>query len=110
MNARRKQISVLREASRSKFAALSILAVCLTFSCRKIEPVSSDGGALKLEPTKFADAIPDEFGPLIGVTQNAQNPEWAALWFQKPDKTITAVFVHIGQGKIYEKTLTIPRK
>jgi hypothetical protein len=67
-------------------------------------------GPLAFEPAKFADAIPDDYGTLIGVTQNSESPKWVALWFQKPDKTITAVFVNIEQGKIYEKTLSIPRK
>ena len=89
-----------------------ILAVCLAIaSCKKLE---SDGprisGPLAFEPTKFADAIPDEYGTLVGVTQNSQSPKWVALWFQRPDKRITAVFVNIEEGKIYEKALTIPRK
>jgi hypothetical protein len=67
-------------------------------------------GPLAFEPAKFADAIPDEYGTLIGVTQNAQHPDWIGLWFQKPDRSITAVFVNIVQGKIYEKALIIPRK
>jgi hypothetical protein len=67
-------------------------------------------GPLAFEPAKFADAIPDDYGTLIGVTQNSQSSKWVGLWFQKPDKTITAVFVNIEQGKIYEKTLSIPRK
>ena len=90
--------------------AFCILAVCLaTVSCKKLE---SEGpkmsGPLAFEPAKFADAIPDEYGTLVGVTQNS--PGWVGLWFQKPDKTITAVFVNIERGKIYEKALTIPRK
>jgi len=67
-------------------------------------------GELKLQPAKFTDAIPDDYGPLIGVTQNARDPAWIGLWFQKADKTVNAVFVNIEQGRIYEKTLTIPRK
>jgi len=121
MNPTQKQFSVRHGSSKSDFLSfvtgrflggLCILAVCLmTLSCRKLEPVSAmQTGDLKLGPTQFADAIPDEYGPLIGVTQNAENPAWVALWFQKPDKTINAVFVNINQGRIYEKTLTIPRK
>lgn len=89
-----------------------ILALALmTFSCRKIGPVNANvAGELKFEPAKFADAIPEEYGSLIGVTQNPQSPGWVGLWFQKSDKTITAVFVQTNQGRIYEKTLTIPRK
>jgi hypothetical protein len=121
MNPTQKQFSFRRASSKSGFlscflgrslGSLCILALCLVMlSCRKLEPVSAmEAGDLKLDPTKFADAIPDEYGPLIGVTQNAENPAWVGLWFQKPDKTINAVFVNINQGRIYEKTLTIPRK
>jgi hypothetical protein len=87
-----------------------ILAVCLaTVSCKKLESAGPKmSGPLVYEPAKFADAIPEEYGTLVGVTQNS--PGWVGLWFQKSDKTITAVFVNIDQGKIYEKALTIPRK
>jgi hypothetical protein len=83
----------------------------LALSCSKLQPVSAiQQGQLKLDPIKFADAIPDDYGQPIGVTQNAENPAWVTLWFQQPDKTITAVFVNTNQGRIYEKMLTIPRK
>jgi len=121
MNPTQKQLSVRRASSRSEFLSffvrrflggLCILALCLvTLSCRKLEPINAmQAGDLKLDSTKFTDAIPDEYGPLISVTQNPDNPAWVGLWFQKPDKTINAVFVNINQGRIYEKTLTIPRK
>ena len=82
----------------------------MTISCKKLEPVSPNAGALMFEPAKFADAIPDDYGVLIGVTQNSQFPEWSGLWFQRPDRTVTAVFVNVTRGLIYEKALKIPRK
>jgi hypothetical protein len=96
--------------TRKLVCAFCILTVCLvTVSCKKLDAGGPKmSGPLAFEPAKFADAIPDEYGTLIGVTQNS--PGWVGLWFQKPDKTITAVFVNIDQGKIYEKALTIPRK
>jgi hypothetical protein len=92
--------------------AVGILAVCLSIvSCKKVESDAPKmSGPLAFESVKSADAIPEDYGPLIGVTQNSQSPKWVGLWFQKPDKSITAVFVNIEQGKIYEKALTIPRK
>ena len=97
------------DAMVKRVGALCILALCLlTFSCKKLEQPSA--GPLSFEPAKFVDAIPDEYGALIGVTQNAKDPAWVTLWFQKPDGTITAVFVNVGQGKIFGKALTIPRK
>ena len=97
---------------RRTFSRLCLVGLCLfSFSCKKLERVNvSQAGDLKLEATKFADAIPDDYGPLLGVTQNAENPDWVSLWFQKPDKSISAVFVNIKEGRIYDKTLSIPRK
>jgi len=95
---------------KAKLLAVAVVVVCLaTASCHKL---GSGGpkmsGPLAFEPAKFADSIPEDYGPLVGVTQNS--PGWVGLWFQKPDKTIVAVFVNIDEGKIYEKTLSIPRK
>ena len=93
--------------------ALSLLLVVLTFgiSCKKIETAKPKiAGPLALQATRFADAIPAEYGNLVGVTQNPQDVGWVGLWFQKPDQTITAVFVNVEQGRIFEKTLTIPRR
>lgn len=90
-----------------------ILALCLlaAVSCKKLESAAPPAaGPLAFEPARFADAIPDEYGTLVGVTQNPQAPKWVGLWFQKADHSIVGVFVNIEQGKIYEKTLSIPRK
>jgi hypothetical protein len=95
---------------RKPVGALCILAVCLmTISCKKLGPENLNvKGQLTYESAKFTNAIPDDYGALVGVTQNS--PGWVGLWFQKPDKTITAVFVNIDDGRIYERVLTIPRK
>jgi hypothetical protein len=89
-----------------------LLAVCLAaVSCRKMDAgAQASPGPLALEPVKFSDAIPEEYGTLIAVMQNPQSPAWVELWFQKPDKTITAVFVNIEKGRIHDKMLSIPRK
>lgn len=95
---------------RKHVVALCVLAFCLaTVSCTKLgEPQSP--GPLNWETAKFADAIPHDYGPLIGLTQNPQTPGWVGLWFQKSDGTIAAVFINPQEGRIAEKTLTIPRK
>ena len=119
MNLTEKRFSVCREGSRGnpKLFARRAVILCvvaaglLTFSCKKRDPVSAGAaGELKFQPAKFTDAIPEDYGPLIGVTQNPADPAWVGLWFQKADKTITTVFVDVNQGRMYEKTLTIPRK
>ncbi|HLB88698.1 MAG TPA: hypothetical protein VJK29_13690 [Terriglobales bacterium] len=91
--------------------ALFVLAVCLvTVSCKKLGEPLKPTGPLTFETVKFTDAIPQDYGPLIGVTQNPEAPGWAGLWFQRSDGTITAVFVNVDQGKMYQRALTIPRK
>lgn len=97
---------------RKPIVTLCILAVCLSaISCSKLQPTSvPQSGPLTFESTKLSNAIPDDYGALIGVTQNAVDPTWTTLWFQKPDKTIAAIFVNTNEGRIYEKSLTIPRK
>src|SRR5262245_13507054 len=97
---------------RKPVVTLCILTVCLSVvSCTKLKPTSApQSGPLTFESTKLSNAIPDDYGALIGVTQNAGDPAWTTLWFQKPDKTISAIFVNTNEGRIYEKSLTIPRK
>lgn len=96
---------------RKLIVALCILAISLvTVSCKKLGEPKKPTGPLTYQTLKFNDAIPQDYGPLIGVTQNAQYPEWVGLWFHKSDGTIIAVFVNIDKGNIYERVLTIPRK
>jgi hypothetical protein len=97
---------------RKPVSTLCILAVCLvTVSCKKLETIAPNPtGPLTFEASRFVDAIPDEYGNLVGVTQNPASPRWIGLWFQRPDRTITAVFVNLDEGNLYGKTLTIPRK
>jgi hypothetical protein len=89
-----------------------ILTLCLvTGSCKKLE-TGNPGmlGPLAFEPAKSPNAIPAEYGNLTGVTQNPSSPGWIGLWFQKPDGTVTAVFVNVEKGKMFERILTIPRR
>jgi hypothetical protein len=83
----------------------------LVISCKKLEPTGParlGTGPLTFEPAKFNNAIPDDQGALIGVTQIT--PDWAALWFQKPDRAISVVYVNITEGRISDRSLAIPRK
>ena len=96
---------------RKHVVALCILALCLaTVSCQKLDEPITPTGPLTYETAKFADSIPHNYEPLIGVTENSRAPEWIRLWFQRSDGTIAAVFVNVQQGRIYDKALTIPRK
>ena len=94
-------------------AALLLCSAALGLTaCHKLErgPAAAPRlmGPLKFDPAKFADAIPLDYGTLVGVTQNS--PGWVGLWFQRPDETIVAAFVNIDEGRLYDKSLTIPRK
>ena len=98
---------------RSAVGALCVIALSLV-ACHKLErgPAAAPKvqGPLKFDAAKFPDAIPLEYGTLVGVTQNSMSPGWVALWFQRPDNTIVASFVNIDEGRVFEKSLTIPRK
>ena len=88
-----------------------LIVLVFSVSCKKLETAQPKiVGPLTLQASRFDDAIPSEYGNLIGVTQNPQEVGWVGLWFQKPDQTITALFVNVEQGRIFEKTLTIPRR
>ncbi len=97
--------------TRKCLIAFCILAMSLVIvSCKKLGQPTNPTGPLTYETVKFTDAIPQDYGPLISITQNPQAPEWVGLWFQRSNGSITVVFVNTIQGKIYEKALTIPRK
>ncbi len=97
--------------AKKRIIALCILAIFLVIvSCKKMGQPPNPTGPLTYEPVKFTDAIPQEYGPLISVTQNPQTPQLVRLWFQRSNGSITAVFVDVDNGKIYERALTIPRK
>ena len=90
--------------------AVCILAFCfLTIACKKLgQPIPT--GELKWKTVDYADAIPSEYGSLVAVTANPQNPSWVYLWFQKTDGTIAAVFVDVADGRVANRSLSIPRK
>lgn len=85
--------------------ALCVLTLSLgAVACQRLEQPESS------KPAKFMSAIPLDHGDLISVTLHPDQPRLAALWFQKPDKTISVVRVNIAEGKIYEDVITIARK
>ena len=96
--------------ARKPVAVVCILVVCLVAgSCKKLG-TPKPTGPLTYETLKFADAIPSEYGSLVAVTPNPQNPAWFNLWFQKPDGSITAVFVNPADGRLGDKAFFIPRR
>ncbi len=83
-----------------------ILTCVFIFSCQKMEPTPP---TLKFEKMKVLEAIPGDFGKLVGVTMNSAVPNMAQLWFEKPDKTIMVVKVDWRTGYLSPEVLVIPR-
>ena len=80
------------------------LSVGLT-SCQKL-PMA---GEVRFEPVEFREAIPLDYGNLVAVTSHPTYENWFGLSFEKPDKTITLVWVDIAAGQI-GRVASIPRK
>ncbi len=81
-------------------------------SCEKLPELRGKGipRQLKTEPLKSLDAIPAEFGNVVGVTSDSSRPAWAQLWLEKPDKTIVVVWVNYVDGGLGGDYLLIPRR
>lgn len=93
---------------------LYAVTLCLGLtSCERLKPEEAAIRAsrqLKIEPLKVLDAIPAEYGNLVGVTSNSSKPDWAQLWFEKPDKEIIVVWVNFVEGGLRSEAVVIPRK
>ena len=91
---------------------LSALALILgATSCQQLPaPRTFAPGALQTEDMTYIDAIPLDYGTLVGVTSLPDNPYTTGLWFEKPDKTIVFVRVNISLGRIEKRALILPRR
>ncbi|TLY15425.1 MAG: hypothetical protein E6K69_06285 [Nitrospirae bacterium] len=93
---------------------MSVVTLCMGLtSCQKLEPDEVALKAtrqLKIEMLKSLDAIPTEYGNLVGVTSSSYRPDIAQLWFEKPDKTIVVVSVNFVKGGLWSNYLLIPRR
>ena len=78
--------------------------------CGGTEETQAPSGPLGPQPAPFADAIPLDYGNLVGVTVNPQSPSWSALWFTVPDGGVTVVWVNTDQGRLHDQVATIPRR
>jgi hypothetical protein len=88
---------------------VSVLALSMGLaSCTKIEKGPVPEGILGTVSNPFDDAIPREYGRLVGVTTVGNG--WNALWFEKEDKTIVVVGVNWVEHKMYKKGAIIERK
>ncbi len=91
---------------------LSTLALILgATSCQQLPaPRSTAPGALQTEDIAYDDAIPLDYGTLVGVTSIPEGPYTAGLWFEKADKTIVFVKVNFSLGKVDNRALILPRR
>ena len=83
-------------------------------SCSKLEdedPLAVRGmGRLTIESVKFLDAIPADYGDLIGVTARPDHPDWTQAWFMRSDKSIVILWIKASSGRILDRALVIPRR
>jgi len=61
-----------------------------------------------LDEVPLVGGIPLDYGELVAITPHGNFG--AALWFEKPDKTVVAVRVNYERGVISRRVLRIPRK
>ena len=76
-------------------------------SCTKLVPTFTRTGPSF--PVSVMPVIPLDTGELVAVTPHPIYGHWVALWFQKPDKTISVRWVNITIGTVGAE-MTIPRK
>jgi hypothetical protein len=88
---------------------VSILVLCLGFaSCAKREHQPAPEGSLGSMSNPYLDAIPSDYGRLVGVTNRGE--AYDALWFEKEDGTIVVVGVNWVGRKMFTTAAVIPRK
>jgi len=83
--------------------------------CRKLQQTGGpspavERGELIVEPVAMRDAIPLEYGKLTAVIPHATSEQWAGLWFEQDDGTVTVVWVNVVEGRIYDQVTRIPRR
>lgn len=84
---------------------LLIVSVCIgATACEKL----SQQGQLVRQSGPFKDAIPAEYGKLVGATPSEARGA-ALLWFEAPDQ-IRIVFVDYSMGEIGPVVTSIPRR
>ena len=90
-------------------ACAALLLVTGLTSCQKIDRVEQVQGPLAVEAIQSGDAIPLDYGELVGVTQDPVRQWQAVLWFEGPNRDITAVWVNTGQRRVLG-SMKIPRR
>jgi hypothetical protein len=100
--------------NRIVFLFLGLVLCLATTACSRLErvrPMDGRGpGELPKERLAYRDAVPADFGDLIGVTSYSDNPTWAQAWFMRPDKSIVVVWINSQTGYMLADALVIPRR
>lgn len=78
--------------------------------CQKLPVKLSVRGQVPLQRAAYVDAIPSEYGELVGVVPDASVASGVRLWFVRPDKSITVVFFDYYKGSIGTDVFVIPRR
>jgi hypothetical protein len=78
--------------------------------CQKLPPKLNVVGKVPLQKAAYVDAIPAEYGDLVGVVQDASVPSGVRLLFVRPDKSITVVFFDYYKGTIGTDIFVVPRR
>ncbi len=86
---------------------LVFAVVFLCGGCSKL-PAAFDASGPHVAVTTLP-VIPLDNGDLVAATPNPVDGHWVALWFQKPDKTISVRWVNVTLGTVGTE-ITIPRK
>lgn len=91
-----------RIATRNVWITLCALGMVLGLAaCEKL-PENLESSSM--------EAIPADYGELVGVTPHGAHPYITVLWFEKPDKTIVGVPIDLAHDRIIaELVATIPR-
>jgi len=89
------------------FIFLITLIAFPLISCTRVKERAK--GELKTVKLKKLDAIPIEYGSLVGATANPEFPSWAQLWFEDDERTIRVVSVGFFDQIINKNVTVIPR-
>lgn len=81
---------------------LLLLSSILGSACRRLPEGYEERGV------RFVEAIPADVGKLVGITP--ARPNWARLWYEKPDGSLVVVTVNGALGRVNERIVTIPRR
>jgi hypothetical protein len=94
---------------RPSILALAASLALGSLACEKIQTPPEHQVTVPPEAIASKDAIPLEYGELVGVTPG-EAVGWARLFFQRPDKSVVVVVVNSDLGIIANNVVDFPRR